>query len=122
MGEQRGRPSNDLQRLHARLNEPGKDPVVPMPGPSIHTETVRFGWRRLRNIDTRPETARPNVAAGDAGIFSANSFLWSDLRRKRRSEIASAVNHGIGFADEAYLYLDGNQQVQRNWSQPHDRQ
>jgi hypothetical protein len=93
-----------------------------MPDHSIHTETVRFGWRRLRNIDTQPETSRPNVAAGDAGIFSAKSLLWRDLRRKRRSEIASAVNHGIGFADEAYLYLGGNKRVQRNWSQSHDRQ
>ena len=65
---------------------------------TIHTEMVRFGTRRLRNVDTRPETSLPNVAAGDADMFVANSLLWSDFRGKRRSEIVSAVNHGIGFA------------------------
>jgi hypothetical protein len=62
---------------------------------------VRFGTRRLRNVDTRPETSLPNVTAGDADMFVANSLLWSDFRRKRRSEIVSAVNHGICFANEA---------------------
>ncbi len=52
-------------------------------------------------MSTRGPKLLPNVAAGDADRRVAKSLLWTDFRRKRRGEIVSAVNHGIGFANEA---------------------